>query len=222
LKNSTASTLRHEWVKESKDYLNFKQESIMFGENERAVRVVTFRRLLVWLVIIFHALFVSACSARYVRPEVRTIAVSDFKCENEAVGRQAADILRLILIDKGYKVEPESYDLQDDVDAAYGNDPANMVVTGVITSFGCEADDRQVTQRTRLAGTQSSNIVSVRTIEKNKCEVGVKIRFVDAQSGKTVWSAEVQDKPQGSKDLTPYRVLRNILYRLGGHIPRGL
>lgn len=167
-------------------------------------------------------LALSACGARYVRPEVRTIAIADFQCENEAVGRQAADILRLILIDKGYKVEPESYDLQDDVDAAYGNHPANMVVTCAITSFNCEADDRQVTRRSQLAGATSSRIVSVRTIEKNKCEVGVKIRFVDAQSGKTVWSAEVQDKPQGSKDLTPYRVLRNILYRLGGHIPRGL
>jgi len=73
-----------------------------------------------------------------------------------------------------------------------------------------------------LAGTTNSRIVSVRTIERNKCEVGVRIRFVDAQSGKTVWSADVQDRPQGTKELTPYRVLRNILYRLGGHIPRGL
>jgi hypothetical protein len=174
------------------------------------------------LVILLLFLWLQSCGTKYVRPEARLISVSDFKCENEAVGRQAADILRLILIDKGYKVEPESYDVQDDVDAAYGNHPANMVVTGVITSFGCEADDRQVTQRSQLVGATSSRIVSVRTIEKNKCEVGVKIRFVDAQSGKTVWSAEVQDKPQGSKDLTPYRVLRNMLYRLGGHIPRGL
>ena len=102
-----------------------------------------------WLLmfILIPAALLSACSTRYVRPEARTISVSDFKCENEAVGRQAADILRLILVDKGYKVEPESYDLQDDVDAAYGNHSANMVVTGVITSFNCEADDRQVTQR---------------------------------------------------------------------------
>jgi hypothetical protein len=190
-------------------------------EEGKAVNSDRNRKWLFVLIMIL-AIFLSACGTRYVRPEVRTVAVTDFKCENEAVGRQAADILRLILIDKGYKVEPESYDLKDDVDAAYGNHPANMVVTGVITNFTCEADDRQVSQRTRLAGAHSSQIVSVRTIEKNKCEVGVKIRFVDAQSGKTVWSAEVQDKPQGSKELTPYRVLRNMLYRLGGHIPRGL
>ena len=193
----------------------------MYIEEEKAVNSDRNRKWLFALIMIL-AILLSSCGTRYVRPEVRMVSVSDFKCENEAVGRQAADILRLILIDKGYKVEPESYDLQDDVDAAYGNHPANMVVTGVITSFGCEADDRQVTRRSQLAGATSSRIVSVRTIEKNKCEVGVKIRFVDAQSGKTVWSAEVQDKPQGSKELTPYRVLRNILYRLGGHIPRGL
>ncbi len=193
----------------------------MYTEEEKAVNPDRNRKWLFALIMI-PAILLSSCGTRYVRPEVRMVSVSDFQCENEAVGRQAADILRLILIDKGYKVEPESYDLQDDVDAAYGNQPANMVVTGVITSFGCEADDRQVTRRSQLAGVTSSRIVSVRTIEKNKCEVGVKIRFVDAQSGKTVWSAEVQDKPQGSKELTPYRVLRNILYRLGGHIPRGL
>lgn len=167
-------------------------------------------------------LLLTSCGTRYVRPEVRTIAVADFQCDNEAVGRQAADILRLILIDKGYKVEPAAYEAQDDGDAAYGSHPANMYVIGDITSFKCEADDRQVTRRTQLAGAASSRIVSVRTIEKNKCEVGVKIRFVDAQSGKTVWSADVQDRPQGTKELTPYRVLRNILYRLGGHIPRDL
>jgi hypothetical protein len=193
----------------------------MYIEEEEAVYSDRNRKWLFALIMIL-AILLSSCGTRYVRPEVRMVSVSDFKCENEAVGRQAADILRLILIDKGYKVEPESYDLQDDVDVAYGNHQANMVVTGVITSFGCEADDRQVTRRSQLAGATSSRIVSVRTIEKNKCEVGVKIRFVDAQSGKTVWSAEVQDKPQGSKELTPYRVLRNILYRLGGHIPRGL
>lgn len=112
--------------------------------------------------------------------------------------------------------------MQDDVDFAYGRNPANMYVTGVITRFQCEADDRQVTRKSRLAGAAHSRIVSVRTLERNRCEVGVKIRFVDAQSGKTVWSADVEDRPQGSRDLTPYRVLRNILYRLGGHIPRGL
>lgn len=163
-----------------------------------------------------------ACATKYVRPEVRTVAVADFQCDNETVGRQAADILRLILIEKGYKVEPESYDGQDDGDVATGSHPANMYVTGVITNFSCTADDRQVTRRSQLAGATSSRIVSVRTIERNRCEVGVKIRFVDAQSGKTVWSADVQDRPQGTKELTPYRVLRNILYRLGGHIPRGL
>lgn len=167
-------------------------------------------------------LFLSACGTRYVRPEVRTIAVADFQSDDEAVGRQAADILRLILVDKGYKVEPAAYEAQGDDDVAYGSHPANMYVIGDITSFRCEADDRQVTRRTQLVGAASSRIVSVRTIEKNKCEVGVKIRFVDAQSGKTVWSADIQDRPQGTKELTPYRVLRNILYRLGGHIPRGL
>jgi hypothetical protein len=193
----------------------------MCADKENAVNPAKNRKWL-FVPIVFLTLALSACGTKYVRPEARLISVADFKCENETVGRQAADILRLILIDKGYKVEPESYDLQDDVDAAYGNHPANMVVTGAITSFACEADDRQVTQRSQLAGATSSRIVSVRTVEKNKCEVGVKIRFVDAQSGKTVWSAEVQDKPQGSKELTPYRVLRNMLYRLGGHIPRGL
>ncbi len=174
------------------------------------------------LVLAFLLLGIQACATKYVRPEVRTIAVADFQCDNEAVGRQAADILRLILIDKGYRVEPEAFDVQDDVDFAYGRNPANMYVTGVITRFQCEADDRQVTRKSRLAGAAHSRIVSVRTLERNRCEVGVKIRFVDAQSGKTVWSADVEDRPQGSRDLTPYRVLRNILYRLGGHIPRGL
>ena len=164
----------------------------------------------------------SSCGTRYVRPEVRTIAVADFQCDSEAAGRQAADILRLILIDKGYKLEPETYETHDDGEVAYGSHPANMYVIGEITNFNCEADDRQVTRRSQLAGATSSRIVSVRTIERNKCEVGVKIRFVDAQSGKTLWSADVQDRPQGTKELTPHRVLRNILYRLGGHIPRGL
>jgi len=188
----------------------------------KMTRMFHLRRVCALLVSGLMLLALSACGARYVRPEVRTIAVADFQCDNETVGRQAADILRLILVDKGYRVEPDSYDSLDGTDGAYGSLSANMHVKGIITSFSCVADDRQVTWRSQLAGTTNSRIVSVRTIERNKCEVGVRIRFVDAQSGKTVWSADVQDRPQGTKELTPYRVLRNILYRLGGHIPRGL
>jgi hypothetical protein len=191
-------------------------------ERERNVGSCMKRRQWYIFLVMGLTLALSSCTARYVRPEVRLVSVSDFRCENEAVGRQAADIMRLILNDKGYRVEPESYDLHDNMEAGNGRDSSNMRVTGEITSFNCEANDRQVTRVSHLSGATSSRIVSVQTIEKNKCDVGVKIRFVDVNSGKTVWSADIQDRRQGSKELTSYRVLRDMLYRLGGHIPRGL
>lgn len=182
-------------------------------------RVPSIAILVLWLMASM------GCGSHYVRPETRSIAVSDFRCESDAMGRQAADIMRLILIDKGYNVIPDAYDIQDESDGIYTSDQrhsANMIVTGEITTFKCEADDKINTRVSRLAGVYSSRVTTLSVVEKKRCEVGLKIRFVDVGSGKTLWSADVVDKPQGSKNLTPYLVLRNIMYRLGTHIPRGL
>jgi hypothetical protein len=181
--------------------------------------------------LIFIAFSFSGCAVMYTPPRINTssktdvaflkykkIAVISFhNPQNKTSGQEAADILALGFVKKGFNVagsnEIAALIDQDDVYTS-GLTPEiksrlrSAGIDGVVTG----------TIHEKFCSQPVSGLLLLKEKEKTHCAVNVETGLLDLDSGEIIWGATASDVKEG-KWVTADSVLRTVMWHIQERIP---